>query len=158
MHTHKTQHTACTTHNTQHARAQHTTCTTHTQHTAHTQHTQHTVLQFDGTQRYHGTFLHPNCRSTPTVVDSLAGKQLRSIQCGGSHMACAIMHTWVPDEEAKGCMACKKQFTTFYRRVCVCARARARVRVCACGMVCVCVIYASVSYKPIIDHITPILC
>lgn len=33
-------------------------------------------------------------------------------------MACAIMHTWVPDEEAKGCMACKKQFTTFYRRVC----------------------------------------
>lgn len=60
----------------------------------------------------------PNCRVTPTAVDSLAGKRLRSIQCGGQHMACAIMHTWVPDEEAKGCMACKKQFTTFYRRVC----------------------------------------
>ena len=34
-------------------------------------------------------------------------------------MACAVLHSWVPDEEAKGCMACKNTFTTFRRRVSV---------------------------------------
>ena len=32
-------------------------------------------------------------------------------------MACTVVHGWVPDEEAKDCMACNKSFTTIRRRV-----------------------------------------
>ena len=39
------------------------------------------------------------------------------VACGAEHMACTVVHGWVPDEEAKACMACKKVFTTVRRRV-----------------------------------------
>lgn len=55
-------------------------------------------------------------RNVPAELEALRDKKLRSIQCGGDLMACAVLHSWVPDEEAKGCMACKNTFTTFRRR------------------------------------------
>ena len=50
-------------------------------------------------------------------VEALLDKQVRMIACGAEHMACTVVHGWVPDEEAKACMACKKTFTTIRRRV-----------------------------------------
>lgn len=50
-------------------------------------------------------------------VEALAGKQCRLAVCGKDHMACTVIHGWVPDEEAAACMACKKNFTTIRRRV-----------------------------------------
>ena len=50
-------------------------------------------------------------------VDILLDKQVRMIACGAQHMACTVVHGWVPDEEAKDCIACKKSFTTIRRRV-----------------------------------------
>ena len=50
-------------------------------------------------------------------VEALMDKQVRSIACGVDHMACTVVHGWVPDEEAKACMACQKTFTTIRRRV-----------------------------------------
>ena len=50
-------------------------------------------------------------------VEALAGKQCRLVMCGKDHMACTVIHGWVPDEEAAACMACKKNFTTIRRRV-----------------------------------------
>ena len=50
-------------------------------------------------------------------VEALLDKQVRLVACGAEHMACTVVHGWVPDEEAKACMACKKTFTTIRRRV-----------------------------------------
>ena len=50
-------------------------------------------------------------------VEVLLDKQVRMIACGAQHMACTVVHGWVPDEEAKDCMACNKSFTTIRRRV-----------------------------------------
>lgn len=50
-------------------------------------------------------------------MDVLLDKQVRMVACGKEHMACTVVHGWVPDEEAKACMACKKTFTTIRRRV-----------------------------------------
>ena len=50
-------------------------------------------------------------------VDVLLDKQVRMIACGAHHVACTVVHGWVPDEEAKDCMACNKNFTTIRRRV-----------------------------------------
>lgn len=50
-------------------------------------------------------------------VEALLDKQVRMVACGAEHMACTVVHGWVPDEEAKACMACKKTFTTIRRRV-----------------------------------------
>ena len=55
---------------------------------------------------------------TPKLSLSMTGKHVRKIACGGSHSACTIVHSWVPDEESTNCMACKKQFTFVNRRVC----------------------------------------
>lgn len=55
-------------------------------------------------------------RSQPVEVEALAGKQCRLAVCGKDHMACTVIHGWVPDEEAAACMACKKNFTTIRRR------------------------------------------
>lgn len=40
------------------------------------------------------------------------------VACGEEHVGCLVLHGWVPDEEAKGCMACRKTFTPIRRRVC----------------------------------------
>ena len=50
-------------------------------------------------------------------VEVLLDKQVRMIACGAHHVACTVVHGWVPDEEAKDCMACNKNFTTIRRRV-----------------------------------------
>ena len=39
------------------------------------------------------------------------------VACGEQHMACTVVHGWVPDEEAKDCMACRRGFTPVRRRV-----------------------------------------
>ncbi len=59
----------------------------------------------------------PTYRPNPVEVDSLLDKQVRWVACGAEHMGCTVVHGWVPDEEAKSCMACKKSFTTIRRRV-----------------------------------------
>ena len=56
-------------------------------------------------------------RHQPTEVEALAGKQCRLVVCGKDHVACTVIHGWVPDDEAAACMACKKNFTTIRRRV-----------------------------------------
>ena len=56
-------------------------------------------------------------RPNPLEVESLLDKQVRFVACGADHMGCTVVHGWVPDEEAKECMACKKAFTTIRRRV-----------------------------------------
>ena len=66
------------------------------------------MLLFDTTPMY---------RPSPIEVDSLLDKQVRWVACGAEHMGCTVVHGWVPDEEAKECMACKKSFTTIRRRV-----------------------------------------
>ena len=38
-------------------------------------------------------------------VEVLLDKQVRMIACGAHHVACTVVHGWVPDEEAKDCMA-----------------------------------------------------
>jgi len=53
----------------------------------------------------------------PTFIDSMAGKQARTVVCGGAHTCATVTHGWVPDKEAKDCMACKKRFTQVRRRV-----------------------------------------
>lgn len=53
----------------------------------------------------------------PAPVDAVANKHVRMVVCGGSHMAVTVTHTWVPDKEARDCMACKKRFTQVRRRV-----------------------------------------
>lgn len=58
-------------------------------------------------------------RTLPVEVETLLDKRVRMIACGAEHMACTVVHGWVPDEEAKACMACKKNFTTIRRRVSV---------------------------------------
>ncbi len=60
------------------------------------------MLQFDTTPMY---------RPSP---DSLLDNGWR---VGQSIQAVPVVHGWVPDEEAKECMACKKSFTTIRRRV-----------------------------------------
>jgi len=50
-------------------------------------------------------------------VESLSDKQVRMVACGAEHTSCTVVHGWVPDEEARACMACKKMFTTVKRRV-----------------------------------------
>ena len=51
-------------------------------------------------------------------VEVLLDKQVRMIACGAHHVACTVVHgCMVPDEEAKDCMACNKNFTTIRRRV-----------------------------------------
>ena len=54
----------------------------------------------------------------PALIESMSGKQVRSVVCGGAHTCAAVTHGWVPDKEAKDCMACKKRFTQVRRRVC----------------------------------------
>ena len=62
-------------------------------------------------------FLINSFRPQPAEVEALSDKQVRMVACGAEHMACTVVHGWVPDEEAKACMACKKGFTTVRRRV-----------------------------------------
>ena len=50
-------------------------------------------------------------------MESLSDKQVRMVACGAGHTSCTVVHGWVPDEEARACMACKKMFTTVKRRV-----------------------------------------
>ena len=56
-------------------------------------------------------------RQQAMEVEALLDKQVRMVACGAEHMCCTVVHGWVPDEEAKACMACKKTFTTIRRRV-----------------------------------------
>lgn len=51
------------------------------------------------------------------VVDILSEKRVRMVACGEEHIGCLVAHGWVPDDEAKGCMACRKTFTAIRRRV-----------------------------------------
>lgn len=55
-------------------------------------------------------------RSQPVEVEALSDKQVRMVACGEQHMACTVVHGWVPDEEAKDCMACRRGFTPVRRR------------------------------------------
>ena len=50
-------------------------------------------------------------------VDALVGKKVVAVASGEEHMGCLVEHGWVPDDEARSCMACKKPFTTVRRRV-----------------------------------------
>ena len=56
-------------------------------------------------------------RSQPQLVDILIEKRVQMVACGEEHVGCLVLHGWVPDEEAKGCMACRKTFTAIRRRV-----------------------------------------
>ena len=56
-------------------------------------------------------------RPIPTLVESLAYKQVQSIACGAYHTAACVIRAWVHDQETKSCMACKQRFTTVRRRV-----------------------------------------
>lgn len=51
------------------------------------------------------------------VVDILSEKRVRMVACGEEHIGCLVAHGWVPDDEVKGCMACRKTFTAIRRRV-----------------------------------------
>eukprot|EP00117_Sycon_ciliatum_P037423 scpid39914/ scgid0031/ Probable E3 ubiquitin-protein ligase HERC4; HECT domain and RCC1-like domain-containing protein 4 len=55
-------------------------------------------------------------RAQATEVQAVCDKQVRSVFCGAEHMAITVMRSWVPDDEAKQCMMCKKKFTTVRRR------------------------------------------
>ncbi|XP_065666204.1 uncharacterized protein LOC100209924 [Hydra vulgaris] len=55
-------------------------------------------------------------RYVPTLVESLAYKQVQSIACGAYHTAACVIRAWVHDQETKSCMACKQRFTTVRRR------------------------------------------
>ena len=57
-------------------------------------------------------------RITPTLVETMAYKNVRSIACGAHHTAACVIRAWVHDQEAKSCMACKIGFTTVRRKVC----------------------------------------
>ena len=50
-------------------------------------------------------------------VDALVGKKVVAAASGEEHMGCLVEHGWVPDDEARSCMACQKPFTTVRRRV-----------------------------------------
>lgn len=50
-------------------------------------------------------------------VEALIGKRVVIAASGEEHMGCLVVHGWVPDEEARSCMACQKTFTTVRRRV-----------------------------------------
>ena len=50
-------------------------------------------------------------------VDALVGKKVVAAASGEEHMGCLVVHGWVPDDEARLCMACQKPFTTVRRRV-----------------------------------------
>lgn len=54
--------------------------------------------------------------SQPFLVDTLLEKRVQMAACGEEHMGCLVVHGWVPDEEAKNCMACQKAFTAIKRR------------------------------------------
>ena len=58
-----------------------------------------------------------SCSSQPMLVDSLSEKRVKMVACGEDHIGCLVGHGWVPDEEVKSCMACKKSFTAIRRRV-----------------------------------------
>jgi len=55
-------------------------------------------------------------RFTPTLVESLAYKQVQSVTCGAHHTAACVIRAWVNDAETKNCMACKLSFTALRRR------------------------------------------
>jgi len=55
-------------------------------------------------------------RLGPTLIESMEGKQTRMVICGATHTIALVTHGWVPDKEAKDCMACKKKFTQVRRR------------------------------------------
>jgi alpha-tubulin suppressor-like RCC1 family protein len=55
-------------------------------------------------------------RVSPTEVEGMSDKHVRMISCKGSHSAVTVVRSWVPDDEAKLCMACKLKFTTVRRR------------------------------------------
>ncbi|XP_019854073.1 PREDICTED: ultraviolet-B receptor UVR8-like [Amphimedon queenslandica] len=54
--------------------------------------------------------------SQPMPVESLSEKRVKMVACGEDHIGCLVGHGWVPDEEVKSCMACKKSFTAIRRR------------------------------------------
>ena len=56
-------------------------------------------------------------RVIPTEVEGMSDKHVRTVSCKGSHSAVTVVCSWVPDDEAKLCMACKLKFTTVRRRV-----------------------------------------
>ena len=72
------------------------------------------LIQLWGFKSEHFVFL---TRLVPTEVQAVNDKQVREIFCGSDHMAITITRGWVPDKEAKQCMACKADFTTVKRRV-----------------------------------------
>ena len=51
------------------------------------------------------------------IVETLSEKRVKMAACGEDHIGCLVGHGWVPDEEVKACMACKKSFTAIRRRV-----------------------------------------
>ncbi|XP_065839142.1 uncharacterized protein [Oscarella lobularis] len=55
-------------------------------------------------------------RLMPTEIESMADKHVILVSCAQSHMAVTVVRSWVPDDEAKNCMACKLKFTTVRRR------------------------------------------
>lgn len=62
------------------------------------------------------------CRSMPVEIETMIYKKVKKVSCGGRMTAACVIRSWVQDQEAKTCMACKLQFTTLRRRV--------RIRIC----------------------------
>jgi alpha-tubulin suppressor-like RCC1 family protein len=53
---------------------------------------------------------------SPQTIELFSDKLVRSIAAGGSNSGCVAAHQWVPDKDAKDCMACRSTFTFFNRR------------------------------------------
>ena len=53
----------------------------------------------------------------PVEIETMIYKKVKKVSCGGRMTAACVIRSWVQDQEAKTCMACKLQFTTLRRRV-----------------------------------------
>ena len=53
----------------------------------------------------------------PAEIETMIYKKVKKVSCGGRMTAACVIRSWVQDQEAKTCMACKLQFTTLRRRV-----------------------------------------
>lgn len=50
------------------------------------------------------------------IIESMRGRMVRAVCCGGGNTLMLVARAWVADSEAKDCMACKSPFTMLNRR------------------------------------------
>jgi len=53
---------------------------------------------------------------SPTQLQMFCQKKVKSLVLGGNHIAAFVAREWLADDQAKFCMACKTEFSTFVRR------------------------------------------